>query len=68
MAKVEDAARRRGFSVTQSHPYFEGLDRSQLRLSVFDSHPNAAGHEVLARALTNGLLGLPERCWSRPDS
>jgi len=67
-AKVEDAARRRGFSVTQSRPYFEGLDPSQLRLSVFDSHPNAAGHEVLARALTDGLLELPERCWSRPDS
>ena len=68
MAKVESAAWRRGFSVTQSHPYFEGLDHSQLRLSAYDTHPNTAGHEVLARALTDGLLELPERCWLRPDS
>lgn len=64
MEKVEAAARARGFSVTQSFPYFEGRDPTQLRLSAMDPHPNAAGHEILASALLDGLRDLPEHCWS----
>ena len=69
MELVEEAARERGMSVTQTFPYFEGHDPVELRLSFVDTHPNAAGHEILADALEDGLLALPERCWkpARPD-
>ena len=64
MEQVEAAARERGFTVTQTFPFFEGRDPTQLRLSYFDSHPNADGHEILATALLQGLRELPERCWA----
>lgn len=63
MERVEQAARERGFSVTQTFPYFEGRDPTELRISFLDTHPNAAGHDILAAALRDGLRGLPQRCW-----
>jgi lysophospholipase L1-like esterase len=62
--KVEAAAKERGFSVTQTFPYFQGHDPSALRLSFADTHPNAAGHELIRDALYDGLRALPDRCWS----
>ncbi len=62
--RVEQAAQQRGFSVTQSYPYFRGHDPDALRLSLFDQHPNAAAHKLLASALYDGLQALPERCWA----
>ncbi len=64
MEQVENAARERGFTVTQTFPFYEGRDPTKLRLSYFDSHPNADGHEILATALLQGLRELPERCWA----
>jgi lysophospholipase L1-like esterase len=62
--RIEQAARQRGFSVTQTYPYFRGRDPDALRLSPFNQHPNAAAHELLASALHDGLQALPERCWA----
>ncbi len=64
MEQVEEAARERGFTVTQTFPYFEGRDPTRLRLNAFDSHPNADGHAILAEALLDGLRDLPPRCWA----
>lgn len=62
--RIERAARQRGFTVTQTYPYFRGRDPDALRLSPFNQHPNAAAHELLASALHDGLQALPERCWA----
>lgn len=63
--RVAEAARERGLSVTESFPRFRGRDPQALRLSFADPHPNAAGHELLALALHDGLRGLPARCWEK---
>jgi len=34
-----------------------------LTVGTDDPHPNAAGHELLARALFHGLRELPNSCW-----
>jgi lysophospholipase L1-like esterase len=61
--KVSDAARERGIPVTSSFDVFDGrMDRS-LWISPSDSHPNRAGHELMANALLEGLHRLPESCW-----
>lgn len=60
---VGGAAARRGLSVTPTLPYFEGLPASRLWVNALDPHPNAEAHAILARALYEGLLGLPPSCW-----
>jgi lysophospholipase L1-like esterase len=60
--QVEAAAKARGFSVTQSFPYYRGRNANDLRISPFDGHPNAEGHRLLAEALLDGLRKLPQRC------
>ncbi len=61
--RVEQAARRRGFGVTQSFPALEGRSAESLWVSRFDPHPNAEAHTILAEALYDGLRELPEKCW-----
>jgi len=65
LEKVEAAAEERGFGAIQSFPWFQGRDPTQLRLSFWDSHPNAEGHAILTDALVAGLAELPEECWDR---
>jgi lysophospholipase L1-like esterase len=60
---VEQEAQRQGLTVTQTFPYFEGLDASELWLDVYDPHPNPEGHAILARALRDGLRELSTYCW-----
>jgi lysophospholipase L1-like esterase len=67
-ALVEDEARKRGLGVIQSFPYFEGRDPAPLWVNLFDPHPNAAGHEILARALYDGLMALPKSCLELPPA
>jgi lysophospholipase L1-like esterase len=62
--RVQNAAIERGISVTASFPYFEGRRPVPLWVSLFDPHPNRDGHEILARALSDGLAELPPSCWS----
>jgi lysophospholipase L1-like esterase len=61
--RVERAARERGLGVTQGFPYFEGRSARSTWVSLFDAHPNRDGHAILARALHEGVAGLPDRCW-----
>jgi lysophospholipase L1-like esterase len=63
-AKVADAAKARGLTVTQSFPLFRGYDERAVTISADDTHPNALGHELLARALFEGLHALPRNCWA----
>jgi lysophospholipase L1-like esterase len=60
--KVGAAALERGFTVTQTLPAHRGRKPADLRLSFFDAHPNAAGHELLASELRDALLALPREC------
>ena len=64
---VSDAARERGLTVTETFAAHRGRDPRELRLSFADAHPNAAGHELLARELLAGLRGLPATCWEKSD-
>lgn len=64
MERVAGAARERGLGASQSFPHFEGRDPTELRLSKWDTHPNPAGHAVLAEALLDGLRALPDECWT----
>jgi hypothetical protein len=60
---IERAATERRLTTIQSFPSYEGMNARSLWVSAVDSHPNAAGHVVLARVLMAGLNGLPPRCW-----
>jgi lysophospholipase L1-like esterase len=62
-ALVADAARARGLTVTVSFPAFLNRDSRELWVNAFDVHPNPRAHEILARALFEGLRELPEECW-----
>lgn len=62
---VHAAATERGLTVTAPLPYFLDRDPRTLWLNALDSHPNADGHAILAEALANDLVNLPNDCWSR---
>ena len=64
--KVEAAAETHGLSVTESLPYLLGHPADALKVSWLDPHPNAAGDRLLAQALYDGLLRLPDGCWQKP--
>ncbi len=59
-------AERLGMPVFESFPYFENRRAESLWVDYLDHHPNAEGHRILARALLDGLAGLPARCWRGP--
>jgi lysophospholipase L1-like esterase len=60
--RVERAAVERGLTATRSFPAFRWRDSAALRVDIFDGHPNAEGHRILAEALLEGLRELPEAC------
>ena len=61
--KVSAAAVADGLSVSSSHTYFGGYDEESLRISFWNHHPSPLGHRLMARALFDALVALPERCW-----
>ena len=60
---AERAASEHGISVKQTFPYFRGRDAPSPWVSGIDYHPNLEGHEILARALLDGIEALPNGCW-----
>ena len=60
--RVGAAAEARGLHAVQSLPVFMGKDERTLQVGIYDSHPNRAGHELLAQALLDGLDALPDEC------
>jgi lysophospholipase L1-like esterase len=61
--RVGEAAAAKGLFVVQTFPYFEGIAPKELWVSFADIHPNAKGHEILAKALTDGIESLPASCF-----
>lgn len=64
---VADAARDFGMTASGSFEVMAGKDERSLWVSPTDSHPNSAGHELLADALYAGLQELPDECWRQRD-
>ena len=60
---VSEVARATGTPVIDSFPYFQSRNPRDLWVNAFDYHPNPAGHEILTRALAEGLKDIPEKCW-----
>jgi lysophospholipase L1-like esterase len=63
--RVAEMAAARGLGVTSTFAAFENRDPDSLWINALDSHPNALGHELLARALADDLLALPPACFTR---
>jgi lysophospholipase L1-like esterase len=61
--RVERAAEDRGLVTIESFDVHRGRRAEELWTNAFNPHPNAAGHQVLARALFDGLKDLPGDCW-----
>jgi lysophospholipase L1-like esterase len=60
--RIVALARDAGLSASSSYPAFRGRDSSRLRVSLFDGHPNADGHRLLAESLYASLRELPPEC------
>jgi hypothetical protein len=64
-AAVVRAAEERGLTAIESFPAHRGESARALWVGPMDPHPNARGHAVLLRALSEGLSRLPPACWAR---
>jgi lysophospholipase L1-like esterase len=53
LSKVGDAY---GFPVADTRAWWAGMDRRLFTNSVVDWHPNARGHDVLARGMADALM------------
>jgi len=63
--RIAGSAEALGLHAIQSFPVFRGHNEESLWVDVFDAHPNAAGHRLLAQALFDGLERLPPATWQR---
>lgn len=62
---VEATFEQANVSIVQSFPYHQGLYGLDYWASPIDPHPNHAGHALLARAVFDGMLALPDACFQR---
>jgi lysophospholipase L1-like esterase len=60
---VAKAAERHGVQTIRSFSRFDGANAVSYWIHLWDAHPNANGHRVLAEALDEGLRSLPAGCW-----
>lgn len=58
--QVRDAVHERGLQTIDSFAHFLGHRVEDLWVNELDPHPNDLGHEILARALVDGLEALPD--------
>ena len=56
VSRLAEIASDAGFLVFDLSHTFYGRDRTELRVARWDSHPNPAGHRLLADALYNMLV------------
>lgn len=64
LSDLEAAGEQGSFAVTDVMPWFEGASLGETRNSAVDSHPNAVGHEILAKGMAQSLIEnglLPSR-------
>jgi len=67
-AAVAEAGRERGFYVAEAFSYFEGIPGDELWILPWDQHPNARGHRLFYKALSDRLHQLPPSCWGEGSS
>jgi lysophospholipase L1-like esterase len=60
---VAEAASAHGLGVTRTFDRFEGGVASTYWNHLWDAHPNARGHQLLADALEEDVRRLPSSCW-----
>jgi hypothetical protein len=53
---TEELLKANGFELFRLHPPYSNYDSDYLQISPDDNHPNAKGHELLARELHNTLF------------
>lgn len=53
--KVRSLAEKAGFRIIDLESIYEGLDPESIKVSRRDTHPNARGHAIMARALAGKL-------------
>lgn len=56
LSDLEAAGERGSFAVVDVMPWFEGPGLRRTRNSPVDSHPNAFGHEILAKEIAQSVL------------
>ena len=64
---VVEAATERGLLVTRTLSAFRFRFATDLWVGPVDLHPNRRGHAILARALADDILALPDRCFEREE-
>ncbi len=60
---VAEAAAHHDLAVTRTFSRFDGRNAVGFWIHLWDAHPNAKGHRILAQALEEGLRDLPASCW-----
>jgi hypothetical protein len=62
VSDIEAVGAQEGFPVADAAPWFAGKDLRRLTNSITDTHPNAAGHAILAAGGAQLVAGrLPGR-------
>jgi lysophospholipase L1-like esterase len=56
VADIERTGAAHGFAVADAAPWFAGKDLRRLTNSITDTHPNAAGHAILAAGTADFLV------------
>jgi hypothetical protein len=56
VSDIEAVGRSAGFPVADAAPWFAGRDLRALTNSLTDTHPNAAGHRLLAEGTSGAIL------------
>jgi hypothetical protein len=58
--RIFELAREVGFVVVDLRGMYDGLDYDDIRVGEWDNHPNAKGHELIARRLLAAVQSNPD--------
>lgn len=54
--KIKDYAVQMGFTTLDLRTVYNGLDKTKIRISEWDTHPNADGHKIIANKFYTELI------------